>query len=463
MGLKLPGRVQVAGVIDQAEAELLIEAGVEMLGFPLGLKDGREDLGVEKAAAIVREMSGKATPVCITYLETAAEIAALCDRLGARWVQLHGPVAKTEIIKLKAQDSDLGIIKSLIVKPGTEAQLLRQANDLESHVDAFITDTFDPESGRSGATGKTHNWEVSRKIVSSTEKPVILAGGLTPKNVAEAVATVRPAAVDAHTGLEGPDGRKDAGLVSAFVRRARQAFDEGTTTPDPYSPASNSRRDFAGTDWLAFRDIPALLDRHLDAEMRALPALDLGCGAGRSTRFLASLGFDVIGADINPAVLSLARRQQPQGEFRRLRGNELPWPTASFGLVLSSFALMEVESLERMRKLMGEVRRVLRPRGRSLMVINTPDFYRGSWLSCEVDFEHNKGTLRSGQKVRVRLVPEDIRIEDYFWTDENYCSVFEAAGLSVLERHLPLGRDDENAEWRDERHTAPFAVYVLGA
>jgi len=236
MGLKLPGRVQIAGVIDQAEAELIIEAGAEMLGFPLGLKDGREDLGVDEAAAIVREMSAKATPVCITYLETAGEIAALCGRLGARWVQLHGPVARAEIIKLKAQYPDLGLIKSLIVKPGTEAQLLRQIHDLESHVDAFITDTFDPESGRSGATGKTHNWEVSRKLVSSTEKPVILAGGLTPESVVEAIAAVRPAAVDAHTGVEGPDGRKNKDLLNDFVRHARHGFERHgrqNTRPPP--------------------------------------------------------------------------------------------------------------------------------------------------------------------------------------------------------------------------------------
>lgn len=224
MGLKLPGRIQIAGVIDQAEAELLIEAGADMLGFPLGLKDGREDLGVDDAAAIARRISGRATPVCITYLDTAHEIAGLCERLGANWVQLHGPVAEAEIARLKADDPGLGIIKSLIVKPGTEAQLLRQLNDLEAHVDAFITDTFDTESGRSGATGKTHNWEVSRTIVSATKAPVILAGGLTPDNVAEAIATVRPAAVDAHTGVEGADGRKAASLVSSFVRNARQAL-----------------------------------------------------------------------------------------------------------------------------------------------------------------------------------------------------------------------------------------------
>jgi phosphoribosylanthranilate isomerase len=84
-------------------------------------------------------------------------------------------------------------------------------------VDAFITDTYDPTTGRSGATGKTHAWGVSRRLVELSPKPVILAGGLTPENVRAAVLAVRPAGVDVHTGVEGPDGRKAPRLVEHFV------------------------------------------------------------------------------------------------------------------------------------------------------------------------------------------------------------------------------------------------------
>lgn len=231
MGLDLPGRVQIAGVIDQAEADLIIKAGADMLGFPLGLKNSREELSLAEAAAIVREIGERATPVCITYLDTADEIAALCQQLDARWVQLHGPIEADEIRKLKSRDPGLGVIKSLIVKPGIEARLLRQIDELEAHVDAFITDSFDPETGRSGATGKIHDWAVSRRIVVRSRKPVILAGGLTPENVAEAAAAVQPAAVDAHTGVEGREGRKDANRVAAFVERAHSALNPVTFTP----------------------------------------------------------------------------------------------------------------------------------------------------------------------------------------------------------------------------------------
>ena len=91
-------------------------------------------------------------------------------------------------------------------------------------LDAFITDTYDPETGRSGATGKVHDWSVSLELVKCSLKPVILAGGLGPDNVAAAIRQVGPAGVDSHTGVEGADGRKDPGLVRAFVDNARNAF-----------------------------------------------------------------------------------------------------------------------------------------------------------------------------------------------------------------------------------------------
>ncbi|MBP2681380.1 MAG: phosphoribosylanthranilate isomerase, partial [Candidatus Krumholzibacteriota bacterium] len=91
-------------------------------------------------------------------------------------------------------------------------------------VDAFLTDTFDESTGRWGATGKTHDWSVSRRLVERSSRPVILAGGLTPQNVARAIREVRPAGVDAHTGVEDSRGRKDRSLVERFVAEARRAF-----------------------------------------------------------------------------------------------------------------------------------------------------------------------------------------------------------------------------------------------
>ncbi len=90
--------------------------------------------------------------------------------------------------------------------------------------DAIILDSRDAATGHIGATGLTHDWSISARIAQAASVPVILAGGLTPENVAEAIRVVRPAGVDAHTGLERSDGTRDFAKIEAFTRAALAAF-----------------------------------------------------------------------------------------------------------------------------------------------------------------------------------------------------------------------------------------------
>jgi phosphoribosylanthranilate isomerase len=219
------GLVQIAGIHDAEEAAMLIEERVTWIGIPLRLPVHREDIPEEHALRIIRSLQKDVSFVLITYLHTAQAVLALCNKLGFRIVQLHGDISASEVEHIKARDAELICIKSLVVRSGNLPTLQQLASQFAPVVDAFITDTFDPTTGACGATGKTHDWSVSSTLVKMASKPVILAGGLTPQNVAEGIATVRPVGVDAHTGVEGADGRKDRAKVRAFVRAARQAFD----------------------------------------------------------------------------------------------------------------------------------------------------------------------------------------------------------------------------------------------
>lgn len=216
--------IQIAGILDRAEAQMLADSGVQRLGFPLGLEVHREDLPEDEAAAIIRTLGLGPSAWLITYLDDPRSIAALCDRLGCAGVQLHGPLGEERVTELRALRPELQVIKSLIVREDNLAALEALVTAFSPHVDGFITDTFDPATGASGATGRTHDWAVSRRLVELSPRPVILAGGLTPENVGRAIRTVRPAGVDAHTGVEGPDGRKDSHRVRAFVAEAEAAF-----------------------------------------------------------------------------------------------------------------------------------------------------------------------------------------------------------------------------------------------
>ena len=217
--------IQIAGVIDAAEAQMLQQCGIRYLGFPLRLPVHREDLSEEEAAAIIKSLTPPVFGVLITYLDKASEIAAFCHALGARIVQLHGDIERDELKRLKTLDPNLTVIKSLVIGMHEDKTLEALVSKLSPFLDAFITDTFDPKTGASGATGKTHDWRVSRRLVQLADKPVILAGGLAPENVKRAILEVRPAGVDSHSGVEDPDGRKSREKIRKFVSEAYEAFE----------------------------------------------------------------------------------------------------------------------------------------------------------------------------------------------------------------------------------------------
>lgn len=216
--------IQIAGVTDEAEAQVLIDAGVRLLGFPLRLPVHEEDLSEAAAGALIRRLPEGIEGVLITYLEAADEVAGFVHELGVPIVQLHGQIDDAEVERLRQLRPELGIIRSLVVGRHEPAVLQARVERLGPTVDAFITDTYDPATGADGATGITHDWSLSRALVTQSNRPVILAGGLTPDNVRAAILTVGPAGVDAHTGVEGPDGRKDAARVRRFVAAARAGF-----------------------------------------------------------------------------------------------------------------------------------------------------------------------------------------------------------------------------------------------
>ena len=224
MKIRMSPIIQIAGIHDLNEAELIVKAGANYLGFPLRLPDGREDLSEEDARSIIKSIGDRAKSVLITYLDNAAEIIEFCKFLNVSGLQLHGPIASEELAKLQIALPELFIIKSLVVRRDNSSELKSSVENLNNYVNAYITDTYDPKTGKSGATGKTHDWSISRGLVHLSPNPVILAGGLSPDNVYDAILQVQPAGVDSHSLVEGINGRKDSDLVRIFVNEAQKAF-----------------------------------------------------------------------------------------------------------------------------------------------------------------------------------------------------------------------------------------------
>lgn len=225
--------IQVAGICSLDEATMLVEEGVSHLGYPLVLDHHREDLSRDEVQRVIEHVGAAATHVVITYLTEPAEIVELVRGVGATVCQLHAPVAPETLRRLKENAPEIEVIKSVVFHRDPPDATITRALDCCPWVDQFITDTFDPATGASGATGKTHDWSLSAALVLESPRPVILAGGLNPDNVHRAIHAVRPAGVDVHTGVENSRGHKLRPLVRAFVEAARGALAqtrEGSTT-----------------------------------------------------------------------------------------------------------------------------------------------------------------------------------------------------------------------------------------
>ncbi|MBK7190483.1 MAG: class I SAM-dependent methyltransferase [bacterium] len=233
---------------------------------------------------------------------------------------------------------------------------------------------------------------------------------------------------------------------------------------DAARAASYDQLEYPATYHLAFRDIPELVKRHAPAQGHR--ALDFGCGAGRSTRFLKQLGYEACGADISAAMLELARGRDPQGLYVQVADGDLgahvPGP---FDLILSAFTFDNVPGWEKKVALLSQLRARLAPGGRLVNLLSSPDIYTHEWLSFSTkDFPENH-KARTGDVVRIIMldVPDRRPVDDVLWERADFLEVYRRAGLKRAEEHYPLGRRDEPFAWVSECEVAPWVIDVLGA
>jgi SAM-dependent methyltransferase len=220
-----------------------------------------------------------------------------------------------------------------------------------------------------------------------------------------------------------------------------------------------AKLEFPGTYNLAYRDLPDVLGKHIKGRR----ALDFGCGAGRSTRFLRRYGFSATGIDVAGEMLARARHRDPEGDYRLIPdgrfetlGNE------RFDLILCAFPFDNVPN-ERKTNLFRGLRTVLANDGRIVVVGSTPEIYLHEWVSFSTSqFPENQ---KAGDGDIVRIINTsagDTRpVEDIVCSDRLYREIFHSAGLGIVEKINPLGREDDQIKWVTETRVAPWVIYVL--
>ena len=219
--------------------------------------------------------------------------------------------------------------------------------------------------------------------------------------------------------------------------------------------------EFPGTYFLAFRDLPAIIRAHVEGRK----AVDFGCGAGRSTRFLRDLGFEAVGVDIAEPMLARARARDPQGDYRLLGEQGVrDIGAGAYDVVLSAFTFDNIPTRERKVALFRDLEALLRPGGRIVNLVSAPAIYVNEWASFSTrDFPANRAA-RCGDEVRIVMLDVADRrpVVDILWTDEGYRDVYAQAGLEAIASYRPLGRRDEPHAWVSEERIAPWVIDVLG-
>jgi phosphoribosylanthranilate isomerase len=213
---------QIYEVSTPEEARLISQAGIDHIGILVGNGEFPRELSVEAAAAVAAAVisPSKVSALFLTadltlVEEYARELSPALVHLGAAPELLSA----SDAASLKPKLPDALLMRSV---PVVGEESIAIARSYEGIADFLLLDSHRPSDRQIGALGVTHDWTISRRIVERVRTPIILAGGLGPDNVAEAIRTVRPAGVDSKTKTDQIGShRKDINRVRQFHEAAR--------------------------------------------------------------------------------------------------------------------------------------------------------------------------------------------------------------------------------------------------
>ncbi|MDD2778361.1 MAG: phosphoribosylanthranilate isomerase [Methanocellales archaeon] len=215
-------KVKVCGITSSEDAILAVESGADMIGFIIDVPvDTQRKVSLEKAIEISKDIG---SVVAVLMPRSAGEVLRVVRELKPCAVQLHGYEPNSFVREVKSSISkETKIIKTVHINLDGKVKCPEDTSsyleNLEKIADFVLLDTV---TSKEGGTGMTHDWMVSRRIKDKIGLPIILAGGLTPENVSQAVKVVKPYAVDVASGVEIFPGKKDSSKVKSFIKSAKE-------------------------------------------------------------------------------------------------------------------------------------------------------------------------------------------------------------------------------------------------
>jgi phosphoribosylanthranilate isomerase len=211
-------RTKICGITRVEDLKAAVTAGADAVGFVVGVPSSKRNLSIETAARLARHVPVFASSVLVMVPGALDDLSDAYEKIRPDILQVHGE-SVPNIGEIREAIPGATLIKGIRSEPG---EALRAAEEA-SGFDAVLLDTFFP--GRHGGTGMIHDWRISKEVrINLGPRRLILAGGLNPSNVKEAIRTVRPFAVDVSTGVESSPGFKDHEKIASFIENVREAI-----------------------------------------------------------------------------------------------------------------------------------------------------------------------------------------------------------------------------------------------
>lgn len=218
--------VQIYEVTCPSEAQALVRLGVDHIGVLVGKGRFPRELDYGAALDIFTAVPPGAKKVALTLSPDFEEIVEVAKKTGPDILHIGTLPENFRPADVKRIKRLLPDLKIMIAIPVIDGSAVDTAGRYEGTADFLLLDTYRKGDTQIGATGRTHDWEISRQIVETVKVPVILAGGLGPDNVFHAVRKVRPWGIDSKTKTDKQDGSgKDLERVAAFVRAAKRLYE----------------------------------------------------------------------------------------------------------------------------------------------------------------------------------------------------------------------------------------------
>jgi phosphoribosylanthranilate isomerase len=211
----MPTEVKICGLSDPESVDAALQSGADYVGFVFFEKSPR-NVELDHAAMLATRARGKAGIVALTVDAPDMLLSGIVDKLRPDFLQLHGMETPERVISIRER------MKRPVIKVLGVAKARDLAEAGRYSAERLLLDAKPPRNAsRPGGLGQTFDWSILADFRSSM--PWFLSGGLTPGNVGGAIETLRPAGVDVSSGVESAPGRKDAGLIHAFIAAVRAA------------------------------------------------------------------------------------------------------------------------------------------------------------------------------------------------------------------------------------------------